>query len=279
VPATVRALLTGLIDYAGLFPPASLPMRDVVRNYAAYLASPHAWMLGRLVIPADRLDELARCRPERSEGPAFVSPWRISAIYGVIPSNVEESAPHACVVDSCEIKATSTEDISRIAAVIPKSITTFVEIPVATDPSVLLDAIAKHGLNAKIRTGGVTADAFPSSAHVARFIIGCAERKLAFKATAGLHHPLRGKYKLTYANDAPSGTMYGFLNVFLAAIHAQRGEYDRVQQTLESTDTTALDIEQFDAADVAASRNRFAISFGSCSFTEPVDDLTHLGIL
>ena len=56
----LRILLRGLIDYAGLFPPASLDMADAVRNYAAYREGEHAWALGRFVVPAARLEEFER---------------------------------------------------------------------------------------------------------------------------------------------------------------------------------------------------------------------------
>jgi hypothetical protein len=56
--ASLRALLTGLIDYAGLFPPAGLHLDGAVRNYARYRREPEAWMLGRFVCPVARLGEL-----------------------------------------------------------------------------------------------------------------------------------------------------------------------------------------------------------------------------
>ena len=125
------------------------------------------------------------------------------------------------------------------------------------DPGALVAAMGVHGLRAKIRTGGVTADAFPSARDVARFLSACARHDVMFKATAGLHHPLRGDFALTCAADAPRGTMFGFLNVFLAAAFMRRGH---------SLSVGAL----------AEERARFALSFGSCSFREPIDDLLAL---
>ena len=49
--------MAGLTDYAGLFPPAELGMREAVRNYAEYLNGPDSACLGRFIVPADRIDE------------------------------------------------------------------------------------------------------------------------------------------------------------------------------------------------------------------------------
>lgn len=265
VPATVRALLTGLVDYAGLFPPAALSMAEVVENYASYLASPDAWMLGRLVIPASRL---AECHAERSEESAC---WRVSALLANLAEAPMLSAKyHGLDIDSCELKASTVAEINAAADVIDPGIATFVEIPVTEDPALLLDAIAKQRLNAKIRTGGVTPDAFPAADHVARFLLGCHERDIAFKATAGLHHPMRGTYRLTYAADAPTGVMYGFLNVSAAASAARRGaRIEDVEDTLTQVDHAPIDNWA----------RGFFLSFGSCSFREPVDDLERIGVL
>ena len=55
---SLRALLHGIIDYAGLFPPANLPLDQAVRNYARYCTEPDSWMLGRFVCPVTELAEL-----------------------------------------------------------------------------------------------------------------------------------------------------------------------------------------------------------------------------
>lgn len=143
--------------------------------------------------------------------------------------------------------------------------------------------LAARGLRAKIRTGGVTNDAFPDGASVATFIRNCAEHGVAFKATAGLHHPIRCVKPLTYEPDAPTGTMHGFVNVFMAAALLQHAD-----EILAEADARAFEFGD-DAAswrghsvrtdDLARIRSEFAISFGSCSFDEPIADLKELGWL
>jgi hypothetical protein len=146
-----------------------------------------------------------------------------------------------------------------------------------------LDEIRRRGLRAKIRTGGLTADAFPTIASVAAFIRACREKGVAFKATAGLHHPLRCVKALTYEPNAPTGTMHGFLNVFLAA--AMAGDEEAV---LAEQDAGAFAFDDDGASwrdrrvsvdELARMRSELAISFGSCSFEEPVSDLEKLGWL
>ncbi|HKR64678.1 MAG TPA: hypothetical protein VJZ00_13180 [Thermoanaerobaculia bacterium] len=155
----------------------------------------------------------------------------------------------------------------------------FVEI---TDVA-LIDELARRGLRAKIRTGGLTVDAFPAVENVAEFLRACAAKGVAFKATAGLHHPLRCVKPLTYEPNAPTGKMHGFLNVFLAA-----ALLDHADAILGEEDPKAFQFDD-DAASwrghrastdaLRAMRRDFAISFGSCSFEEPIGDLKELGWL
>ena len=243
----LRTLLEGLIDYAGLFPPAALTMQDAVRNYARYRDEEFAWALGRFVVPSDRTTE--------------------------VPSEFPTS-----ILGIDEVKAANADDIARIADE-ANGRTVYVEI---TDIA-LLDAIAKHRLRAKIRTGGVTADAFPAIGNVAEFLRACKAAGVAFKATAGLHHPLRCLKPLTYAPDAPTGTMHGFLNVFLAA-----ALLDHADAILAEEDAHAFSFDDDGASwrghrvsvdDLRVMRTNFATSFGSCSFEEPIADLQALGWL
>jgi len=155
----------------------------------------------------------------------------------------------------------------------------FVEI---TDTG-LIPELAKHGLCAKIRTGGITPEAIPHPDRVATFIHVCAMHAVPFKATAGLHHPLRCVRALTYDADSPRATMHGFINVFMAAAFPHQAERILVEE-----DPHAFRFED-DAAwwrdhavtteHLAAVRREFAISFGSCSFEEPVAELKELGWL
>jgi len=133
-----------------------------------------------------------------------------------------ENAPHT-VCDAIETKADASWLIENIAESVTPNFTVYFEIPLGEDLADLISTLAINGQRAKIRTGGVTADAFPKSEQITRFMRTCLAANVPFKATAGLHHPLRSVKPLTYEADAPEGTMNGFLNVFLAAAFLQQG--------------------------------------------------------
>jgi hypothetical protein len=309
--ASLRALLTGLIDYAGLFPPAGLAMGPAVRNYATYLEGPHAWMLGRFICPASRLEEFRReAAPllprEVLEGDP---PWRVSVLIdgdldenldSVFAFNHEHADPERglAVIDAVEVKAPAGATADRLDDLlerVPDDIFPFVEIPTGTqggggDPRGLVAALAGSGAGAKIRTGGITPASIPSPGEVAEFICACDAAEVAFKATAGLHHPVRGEHALTYEPASPRAVMHGFLNVFLGAciFHKEVPCREELVLLLEETDASRFRFDDRSAAwrnrqistvDIAEVRDTFALSFGSCSFEEPVEDLVRLGLL
>jgi len=229
---SLRALLANVVDYAGLYPPASLPLAEVVTNYRRYLHSPEAWMLNRLVLPMEKLSEVS-----------LGEKWRVTLL-------VEgEPGPLPPKVETLETKAGR-----RL------SLPTYCEVPLER---------VEDGY-AKIRT------ATPSSETLAEFLCAAAARRLPFKATAGLHHPIRT-------------SMHGFLNVFVGATFAWLG-MDRITLTnlLNEADPQAFDFRndglrwrdwRASTAEVAQARREFAHSFGSCSFEEPIDDLRALGLM
>lgn len=294
VSKSLHALLHTIVDYAGLFPPASLSMDAAVANYAAYRRDPHAWMLGRFVVPASRLGAMADAMHAIGEA-GNEHHWRLSALVGedvagdVARISAFNEGARGALVDAVEVKATTGEGIERVAATIPREIKTYVEIPVADDPRALIAALAEHKLRAKIRTGGVVPEAFPPVDHIARFLRECYAASAGFKATAGLHHPLRSVRPLTYQENGPRGVMHGFLNVFLAAAlqynGLTRGDALEILRAEALTGVTFGDdgIAWKDyfvtLGEVATVRRRFGVAFGSCSFREPVDDLIQLGLL
>jgi hypothetical protein len=291
----LRALLAGVVDYAGLFPPAAVDMRAAVANYAAYRADDAAWMLGRFVVPVARLAEFEQARAElRGDRDPE---WRVSALVGAdvegdVAQVKEFNVAHAghALVDSLEAKLPTTHEIERAGrAIAGDRLALFAEIPALDDPAPLLAAIKAAGLAAKIRTGGTTPDAFPPTDIVVRFIRRCIEAGVRFKATAGLHHPLRADYPVTYDAGAPLATMYGYLNVFLAAAFMSEGLSDGdATRLLEEHSPNGLSVssasitwEKFTvtAAQFRCIRSDLAASFGSCSFREPVDELRALAVL
>jgi hypothetical protein len=275
-------------------------MSAAAANYAAYREGEAAWALGRFVVPAARLSEFenaaATLLPARPAG----GPWRLAALLGADPAGdaraiAEFNCRHAATgagaveADVVEARAGDVNAIKSLLGRMPEYLEAYVEIPVDRDPALLVRAIAEYGGRAKIRTGGVTPESFPSAAAIARFIAACVKAGVPFKATAGLHHPLRAVYPFTYAPDSPRGTMFGFLNLFLAAAFMAHGlDSTAAVPLLEESDPSSLRIAEdavewrghrLGAGDIAAVRGHTIVSFGSCSFTEPLGDLATLGLL
>jgi hypothetical protein len=289
VKHSLHILLHSLIDYAGLFPPAGLKMADAVANYRTYKNGSNAWALGRFIVPAARLEEFeSHFVPDREI-------WHMSALLGQNPTEdlalvgeFNTRHRHSALVDTLEAKVSNVAAIQELKSQVPESMLIYFEIPAAGDPAELIAAIgAAHG-RAKVRTGGLTPEMFPSENHVLCFLSGCISANVAFKATAGLHHPVRCVKPLTYEKDAPRGAMHGFLNVFLAAAFLLDGlPESELEKLLLDDDPSHFDFTEdaitwrghrLTQARLLESR-ALAASFGSCSFEEPVGDLAALNFL
>ncbi len=308
-----RAFLSGLIDYAGLFPPAALPLGPALAEYARLRAGPGAWMLGRFIAPAARLEALAGAlatdpalRGSQSWGLAVLAGApELAAALAALPAQAdaivacEQSGPGGLAVEALELvlPAKAGAAVALAEALADEGLggrDLFLEV--GRDVDAALDGIAAAAadwsgpsgafpkLGAKLRCGGVAADAFPSTARIAAVIGGAARRGLPLKFTAGLHHPVR------HLASEPAVMMHGFLNVVGAAVLAAGGNTDPavLAGCLEETDPAAFRLDQggfawrdhaVAAAAVRAARAAFVGGFGSCSFDEPRQDLAALGLL
>jgi len=182
-----------------------------------------------------------------------------------------------------EGRAGSPDEVRALLAAVPAEWDRFVELPLDQDLAPLIAILAEQGAGAKFRTGGVTADGFPASEALLSGLAAVVLEGIPFKCTAGLHHPVRGRYPLTYQPDGPSGMMYGYLNVFLTAALLWAGHpVATVRPVLLEEDPAAFraDQEVLGWRDLVLDRNQLAEfrrsglqGFGSCSFREPVDEL------
>jgi hypothetical protein len=290
---SLEQFLAGILDYAGLFPPAGLAMRECVDNYALYLAAPGRWALGRFVLPVARLNEFLNAQ-QNSAG----DPWRLAGTLGADVEGelraVEDFNRKAmgAVMDCVELRVSSVAEIDRARALLPAGVDAFFEVAPERAAS-LLPHLAQVGARAKLRTGGVTAESFPEIKCVADFLLRAFAQRVPFKATAGLHHPLRCARALTYEPESPTGTMHGFLNLFTAAaIALTGGQREVVERCLADGDATNWHFGnramtwnggdepmQFNLAVLRRLRGSFALSFGSCSFVEPLGELREMKLL
>jgi hypothetical protein len=296
---SLQALLADLIDYAGLFPPAALPMPAAVHNYAHYLADPYPWILGRFIVPAVRLEEFEQAlAPHLAAGHSRM-PWRLSVLCtnpALDSATIRDfnrryaSGVHAAaLVDSIEVKVAGVAEIEAAVQGAADSLRIYCEIPIGEEIDSLLQAIGRLGARAKVRCGGVNAETFPATNQLARFLTTCTARRVGFKATAGLHHSVRGSYRITYDADSPEASMHGFLNFFLAAAFSRTGmPLCEIVELLEENSGEAFQFRDdgvdwrghfISSAAIALARSESAFSFGSCSFAEPVGDLRRMNLI
>jgi hypothetical protein len=319
MPPALRALLDGLVDYAGLFPPARLPLDPALRLYARYRTEPDAWMLGRFIVPVGQLTALDAYADLFAERP----PFRFSVL-----ARPEAGTRKDYLEDVETARRWEEEHAGRVAAdrfemKLPSALTTdgpaladlfdalaeafawragepargYFEVDLlgaGQDRAVeaVAEAVAAHNrrdgrdtVGLKFRCGGVTPDAFPSVDALARALASARDAGAPFKATAGLHHPVR------HFAEEVSAPMHGFLNVFGGALLAFQHGFDARALARVLADEDAAHF-RFDgggfwwtdgwsvpAEAVAEGRARFATSYGSCSFDEPREDLRALGLL
>ncbi len=285
--ASARALMAGAVDYAGLFPPAQLPLADALAEYRRALAGADAWMLGRFIVPAVQLSVLADAvvrDAHDSKG------WTLSAIVrehmdedaAAVQAFNQRAANQHVRVDTIECRPSSSDSITWLAKTFSPAFTVHVEVGVGATPPDDLHVVARHQLRAKVRTGGLAPDAFPAPASLLAFIESARDMGVPFKATAGLHHAMRGAYPLSDEIGAQSATMHGFVNLMLAtAAVGARLPTTIAAGLLTRTDYAAIvfddervrwgDVELSTAA-IGRMREAQCVSFGSCSFREPADE-------
>jgi len=300
------ALCEKLIDYAGLFPPAQLDVREAVAEYRRSGGGAWSWMLGRFIAPASRLAEISHQVGDEAiplsvilDVPAEPRAW-FAAVADAVESvsNVYRRAGplriEALEVALPELAAardTFDAPIGQFGMLAQnanlRDLPMYAEFPRNAKHSdaalAAMPALARSGMRAKIRCGGLTDRAFPAADEIAAFIEAAREEAVPFKATAGLHHPIRA------VDPATGRDMHGFLNLLAAALFA-RHETSREDLVLILEERTpaafTLETDAFcwrgrcastpEARDMRASG---LVSYGSCSFEEPVHDLIQLGML
>jgi len=303
--ASLSTLLTQSIDYAGIFPPCSLALEAALQNQAQYVRDPDAWMLGAFVLPIEKFDAAV----ENLSLFDREHPLRISAL-GMRTANRDEflaaleiatekirsfSAEHADLVSARQLEMLLPQDVDLVLLAKMGSILKSLELQAFWETPVdsaeeTIALLAEHNsatgaaqFGYKLRTGGVTADAFPASQQIARALVAAAKQRVPIKFTAGLHHPIR------QFRDEVKTKMHGFLNVLGAAILAAEHEWDEQQTSKMLEDENGASFSFSDAlfawrewkiaTDQIKTRRKLVTSFGSCSFDEPREDLRALNLL
>lgn len=240
-------MLAGLIDHAALFPPASMPLDEALEADSQARSGVHGWLIGRFVVPVAALGQLRDKGLPLSvvlRGPADVA--LVSEVAGVEAVEIPLGGP----------RPRSSELVAAYRDIQPLGVEAYFElvfddgwrdhVPAA------IGAVAAVGGRVKLRCGGAFV---PSVEQVALVVACCRDAGVPFKATAGLHHPVR------------RGDEHGFLNLLAAAT----APLARIDEVLAEEDGAALEVEE--------SGREVFVSFGSCSWREPVDGLRELGML
>jgi hypothetical protein len=303
--ASLRSLVAHSVDYAGLFPPAGLPLEQALRNYAEFVRSPDAWMLGTFVLPVAQFGSAAaqisffdRHHPLRVSalGPKSDGETSFCAeLRKLVEAASDFSSRHdgVGVVTQIEMPLPPKADadlLSQARRIVRNLDAQIFWESSADDASATIALLAQHNANSdarafgyKLRTGGVTAAAFPTSAQIAVALAASAQHRVPIKFTAGLHHPVR------QFHESVQTKMHGFLNVLAAGVLAAEHRWNEQQivAMLDDEDSASFrfDGDSFAwrewtiSSDAIAARRKFVTSFGSCSFEEPRDDLSALNLL
>jgi hypothetical protein len=305
MPSALQALLEHSIDYAGMFPPCSLDLEPALQNQAQYIRDPNAWMLGAFVLPVEKFDAaVGNLSLFDQEHPLFIS------ALGAKTANVSEfiaaleiaadkirwfSAQHGDLLSIRQLEMALPHNVDLRSLAKARSALEGLKLQAFWETSVYsageaIPLLAEHNSMAgarsfgyKLRTGGVTADAFPASPQIARALAAAAKQHVPIKFTAGLHHPIR------QFRDEVKTKMHGFLNVLGAAVLAAEYQWDEEQTSKMLEDENAASFSFSDdsfawrewkiATDQIKARRKLVTSFGSCSFDEPREDLRALKLL
>ena len=287
---SVPPLVAGLVDDAAIFPPGNEPMPAAVLAHRQHAASWYAEMVGPFVVSDQRLPELAAALAADAE----TGPLPVSVVVSGGAGSLEPALTWVSRrpdLELCSVEVTARDDpgspgglthnVTRITTALgaaPVPVPAYVEMPrpSGADPGPDwlrgLDVLATADVALKLRTGGETPQAHPSERELAACIDAALDRELPFKCTAGLHHAVR-----TTTEDGLE--QHGFLNVLIATATLFDGDGREAAEAVLAERDPARLVKVVQSWQAQPAARRWFTSFGSCSITEPVDELVGLGLL
>jgi hypothetical protein len=248
-----------LFDYAGVFPPAQLPLHEAVAHYRRLRSGDDGWLVGPMLVRASQIDPGVETQEVGVIADAPLPPGRYAQVEKqCLPGEVEDAVEQLGQSSPVVYLESATDETGSLIAEIA--------------------AVRRGGrdVRAKLRTGGLEAGAFPDVATVANFVGRCVATEVPFKATAGLHHPFPTR------SDVDGATEHGFVNL-LAATRAALAGVDDLVGCLTDTDPNDFDLPTATwrgiGVDLSPGAVRAALgSIGSCSIDEPAGYLRDLGV-
>jgi hypothetical protein len=298
VLTSLNSLLSKIVDYAGLFPPAQLSLSEAMVSYDRTQAARQSWMLDRFVLPASRFPEFMEQLPIVESSVSPPSAWKLSVLLSqnwrteiaAIQHGYRAAQDLGVVLSAFEIAPLELQEILAVCEHLPPGSEAFFEIPFEVDMTPYFPVLKQTHQAVKLRTGGMTQAAFPTAAQLSQRVLALAEAQIPFKTTAGLHHPLRGCYPLTNAPNSPVLDMHGFFNLSLLAALALQNPLSQSEAIALLAESTIAPFQMTDTeirwrdrtltlTDIGRSRQTFFRSFGSCSIQDPIADLQTLHLL
>ncbi len=274
----VPGLFTGLFDDASMFPPQDEPVQSAVVGHLTHRAAWYADMIGPFVCSAARVTTVDALVARRGIDRVDVSMVVVDGFDGL--RRALDWAGSCAHVNLAAIEIPLgvhdlPDALRQLTPLLAEDRLVYLEIPVQRVNEHYVHDLAPTGVRLKLRTGGTTIEAFQTEENLAKPIVLCAAERLAFKCTAGLHHAVRQRDPATLFEH------HGFLNIALAArVAAATGSPGATAALLAERDPHALAyrIADLTPADVLATRALFS-SFGTCSISEPIDDLLGMGLV
>jgi hypothetical protein len=297
----IRYVLDRAIDYAGMYPPASLSLPEALKSYHRHRSGAEAWMVKRMVLPVDAISKIDS--GALGSGGEFrfaliprreASDWLASLRTDLETLKFFLRKCPAAVADVLEIllpAVSNTEEAEKLLRSATGQLvgyTAFFEV--VTGPDFLrrfkgaAEAVAGfsgHSWGLKLRTGGTTADLYPAPSAVARALVIARDHGVPIKFTAGLHHPIR------HWNKSVGTRMHGFINIVMAGLlaHHHGLSPERVSSILEEEEPSNFSFTELTAdwrdlalpVEAIPKWREQVGSFGSCSVDEPKEDLERLG--
>jgi hypothetical protein len=262
-PSARSALFYDLFDDAAMFPPQEAPAAAAVAGHEALRRGPYAEYVGPLLISVDRWAELASVE-----------------IRGALAVALVGRPTEAMLRGAVEVVGIEQVWDGQPIAALPGGVQLALEPPGLDRVEDLLDVVGEARIDgapviAKFRTGGVTADAFPSEEDLAYCVLASYNAGVPFKLTAGLHHAVR------HTADGSGFEHHGFLNVMAAAARCHAGgDEAAVAEALAVRDAGVLadEVRSWSLDEGLRVRASFT-SFGCCGVDDPIADLIDLGLI
>lgn len=305
-----RSLAQNLVDYAGMFPPKKQSLSEALAQYRNHESGQDAWILGRFLCPTTELGGLVSggevCDRQGifPLGAVARQVQEGSSFFESFIEDLEEcrefcSACKGAGLDTLEVRLPLSSDNwpsffghaqRAVASHLGEKVRVFFEVhwksklweeDLECQAQACREIFGELG-GLKLRCGGIQTEDIPPVSVLTDFIQTCHKFRVKMKVTAGLHHPL------FHIDDDLGVEMHGFLNVFGAAMMAWHFDWDRplIEEFLQEKDPEQFHFTtgsfrwkewSLSPESIGFLRKSCIGSFGSCSFTQPRDDLKQLG--